>query len=124
LTALLLTTMPAVSLPAEKDGGRHDHGYPGRRHPPDALMALFPCVVVVLGPGQAYLRVPFLDGTDGSCVQGAVYRMQAVLAATEGSVSITEARSFSTKDLMHSALAIALPPMPAGGWCTCRLHFR
>ena len=57
---------------------------------------------------RAYLRVPFLDGPNGSCVRGAVYRMQAVLAAMEGGVSITEARSFSTKDQRESCVMLFL----------------
>jgi hypothetical protein len=113
LLALLLA-MPTVSRLAEPDGGRHDQ-VPERRHPPDELMVLFPCKVVKLEPGRAYLSVPFMDGPDGSCVRGASYRMHAVLAGSQSGVSITEARSFSTKDLRHGALAIALPPMPAGG---------
>jgi hypothetical protein len=104
LAVLLALLMPTASRP----GGE-------LRHPPDQHVVLFPCRVVPLSRGRAYLSVPFLDGSeDGSCVEGVDYNLYAHLTDEQGGVTTTEERSFSSNDLYHGALAIPLAPLPEG----------
>ena len=114
-TALLWTLllMPAAVSPADP-GSRAANAMP---HPPDQLMALYPCEVVPVESGSgasAYLGVPFSDQPNACCVQGVVYHAFVDLKDGQTGVSKTVERTFTSRDLHHAVLAIALPPQPEG----------